>query len=205
MTPELLWVLDRARELGLLGPGPVEPHVAHAEAALAAVSDIIDVHAGSALRALDLGSGGGLPGLVLALAMPMSRWVLLDASERRTAFLRSAVTDVGVSDRVEVVRARAEVAGRDARWRQQFDLVTARSFGPPSVTAECGAPFLRPGGMLVVSEPPEPDPTRWPDVGCAQVGLSLRARGSWAVLELTEPLSDKFPRRDGLPAKRPLW
>ena len=97
-------------------------------------------------RWLDLGSGGGLPGLVLAQHWPDTPAVLLDASERRTAFLSEAVLELGWADRVHVVRARAEEAGSvHSGFRAGFDVVWARSFGSPPVTAECAAPFLKPG------------------------------------------------------------
>lgn len=195
--------LERARTLGFLGPGPVEPHRLHAERAAVALA-ALDPGLAEA-PCLDLGSGGGLPGLVLALRWPRSRWVLLDANERRTTFLAEAVEALDLADRVTVVRSRAEVAGRDPSLREAFALVTARSFGAPAVTAECGAPFLRAGGWLAVSEPPEPDPARWPADGLAELGLVLVERDSWAILRREGPLPDRLPRRDGLPAKRPLW
>src|SRR5687768_2128573 len=117
-------VLEEARQLGFLGPGPVTAHVEHAEAFVAAVPL-------SPARALDLGSGGGVPGLLLAERWESSSWVLLDSHERRTAFLADAVARLGWAARVQVVRARAEVLGHDPGHRGQYDLVTARSFAAP--------------------------------------------------------------------------
>lgn len=197
----LLAVLEEARSWGFLGPGPVADHVAHAEAFAAAVSLPPD-------RALDLGSGGGVPGLVLAGRWPTTRWVLLDSQERRTAFLAGAVARLGWQDRVQVVRARAEEAGRDPDLRARFDLVTARSFGPPAVTAECAAPFLRVGGHLLVSEPPEAV-DRWPAAGLAPLGLGFvgveTGRHRMACLAQIEACPETYPRAVGRPAKRPLF
>lgn len=198
---DLLAVLEEARSWGFLGPGPVADHVAHAEAFAAAVSLPPD-------RALDLGSGGGVPGLVLAGRWPTTRWVLLDSQERRTAFLAGAVARLGWQDRVQVVRARAEEAGRDPDLRAAFDLVTARSFGPPAVTAECAAPFLRVGGHLLVSEPPEAV-DRWPAAGLAPLGLEVvgvrTGAHRMAALEQITGCPDSYPRAVGRPAKRPLF
>jgi len=108
---------------------------------------------------VDLGSGGGLPGLVLAWLWPHSSGALLDSAHRRTEFLEESIRSLAWQARLEVVCARAEEAGRDPALREAFDLVVARSFGPPAVTAECAAPFLRVGGLLVVSEPPRTDPS----------------------------------------------
>lgn len=156
---------------------------------------------------LDLGSGGGLPGLVLAALAPATRWVLLDAQHRRTGFLVDAVNRLGWVERVTVLCARAEVAGRGA-LRGELDLVVARGFGEPAVTAECGAPFLRPGGALVVAEPPGA-PDRWSSDGLAALGLRPDATFISPVaarrFRQEQPCPSRFPRRDGLPRKRPLF
>lgn len=201
-APTLHEVLDRARRLGFLGPGPVEPHIHHARAMATAVEPEIPA------TVLDLGSGGGLPGLVIALRWPSARVLLLDAIQKRTRFLGAAVEALGLSRRVRVMTARAEAAGRDPGLRGAFELVTARSFGPPPVTAECGSPFLALGGRLVVSEPPEPA-DRWPALAIAELGLVSEGRRvgdySFAVLRQTAPCPDRYPRRTGVPAKRPLF
>lgn len=180
--------------------------------------DGLDLIPAGPARALDLGSGGGVPGLPLALARPDLTWVLLDGSVRRTDFLRSAVDELGLAGRVEVRTVRAEVAGREEGWRRSFDLVVARSFGAPAVTAECAAPFLRVGGTLLVAEPPgaveahdgaASTKERWPVEGLAVLGLEpLRAvtvPSAYQLLRQTRPCPDRYPRRVGIPAKRPLF
>ncbi|MCI4354384.1 MAG: class I SAM-dependent methyltransferase, partial [Thermoplasmata archaeon] len=146
----LLTVLERARALGFLGPGPVERQVTHAEDLAA----LIGPFAGSFL---DLGSGGGIPGLVLAQRWPTARGTLLDAHGKRCSFLREALGDLSLEPRIGVVCGRAERLARDAALRGGFELVVARSFGAPAVTAECAVGFLLSGGRLVVTEPPELD------------------------------------------------
>jgi 16S rRNA (guanine527-N7)-methyltransferase len=109
-----------------------------------------------------------------------------------------------LTDRTTVVQGRAEEHGRDPGLRGSFDLVTARSFGPPASTAECAAPFLAVGGRLLVSEPPM-GPPRWP-VEVAQLGLRVGERvGGIQVLEQVALCPDRFPRRTGVPLKRPLF
>jgi 16S rRNA (guanine527-N7)-methyltransferase len=161
---------------------------------------------------LDLGTGGGLPGLVLAEALPDSPGTLLDSQHRRTDFLAEVVTELGWHDRIQVVTARAEDAGRDPEHRGRYALVTARSFAAPAITAECAAGFLAPGGRLVVSEPPDDEPSRWAEAGLAELGYDPPAptitRGSGATIAtLTHPgePNPKYPRRPGIPSKRPLW
>lgn len=203
MVAPLAVVLETARERGFLGPGPVQGQLDHARA-FVVLLDPAPVW-------LDLGSGGGLPGLVLLDAWPESHGILLDATARRTAFLTEAVLAREVADRARIVTARAEEVARDPELRESFPLVVARSFGAPAVTAECAAPFLTVGGTLAVSEPPDADPTaRWPEAGLAEVGLSApeirRGAGATvALLSKTEPTPDRYPRRTGIPSKRPLW
>jgi 16S rRNA (guanine527-N7)-methyltransferase len=159
--------------------------------------------------ALDLGSGGGVPGLVLADVWPESRWVLVDSDSRRVGFLDTAVIDLGWGKRVTVVHGRAEDAARETRFRGQFDLVTARSFGAPAVTAECGAPFLRVGGELIVSDPPTGAQERWPATGLAILGLVVREHTTeiphLTVLRQEAACPDRFPRVPSALAKRPLF
>jgi 16S rRNA (guanine527-N7)-methyltransferase len=92
----------------------------------------------------DLGSGAGLPGLVLALARPDLRVTLIEPMARRVAFLEEAVATLGL-DRVEVVRGRAE------EWRrpERFDVVTARALAPLARLLTWGRPLVAPGGTLL--------------------------------------------------------
>ena len=103
----LIEVLERSRDLGFLGPGSVRVHVDHAAGFAAGI-------ARAPVQFLDLGSGGGVPGLVLARTWPESRVVLLDARERRCGFLREAVRDLDLAEHVVVVWALAEEAGATA-------------------------------------------------------------------------------------------
>lgn len=210
MSDLLTEVLTESRDLGFLGPGPIQPHIDHAAAFASAVDD-------APARALDLGAGGGLPGLVLAATVwPEARWTFADAQARRTAFLEWGVETLGLGDRVTVVTGRSEEIARDPEHRGAYDLVTARSFGAPPVTAECAVGFLRVGGRLVVSEPPvSVTEERWPAAGVAQFGFgparAVVADGAeglpahLVVLTLDRAVDDRYPRRVGIPGKRPLF
>ncbi len=203
-------MLEDARRLGFLGPGPVETHLDHAGGFAEAWRVAAQPVEGVAARAADLGSGAGLPGLPLALALTWCSWVLVEAGVRRAAFLRAAVERLGLTGRVEVAEERAEVLGRHPAHRGGYDLVVARSFAAPPVLAECAAPLLRVGGRAIVSEPPGGSPARWPAAGLQQLGLAaemavVAGGGAFQVLRMERECPARFPRRVGVPAKRPVF
>jgi 16S rRNA (guanine527-N7)-methyltransferase len=200
---ELLGVLAGAQDRGLVGPGPLETHIDHSRAWAGALGAPPE-------RFLDLGSGGGLPGLVLALEWPGTRATLLDSRQLSVAWMLEAAERLGLGDRVDAICERAEAAGRDPELREVFPLVVARGFAAPAVTAECGAAFVAPSGRLSVSEPPGSDPARWPAAELASLGLGpvttvAGGGATFAILEKTGPLDDRWPRRVGKPRQRPLW
>jgi 16S rRNA (guanine527-N7)-methyltransferase len=212
---------DRARANGFLGDGSLETQIAHAHG----FADALESVPGGGERGaspdprlagpwIDLGSGGGLPGLVLAHRWSVREAVLLDSNTRRTRFLAEVVEGQGWGDRVRVISARAEEAGRRPDLRGAFSVVVSRSFGPPPVTAECAAPFLCPGGYLIVSEPPaepgaHPDEDRWPEEGLDELGLESiglwRHAFGYQILRQVRPCPERYPRRVGVPDKRPLY
>lgn len=203
-------LLAEARAAGFLGPGPLERQVRHAEGFATIALGLAD---GAPARLVDLGSGGGLPGLVVAIGWPDATVALLEANGRRAAFLRRAVDRLGLASRVSVLEDRAEVSGRQEGLRAAFDGVLARSFGRPAVVAECAAPFLKTGGWLVVSEPPRAEAaeesSRWPSEPLRQLGLEpaevVHEDFEYRTLRQVAPCPDRFPRRNGIPAKRPLF
>jgi 16S rRNA (guanine527-N7)-methyltransferase len=228
-SPTLLHeLLAEARALGFLGPGPLEPQIRHAQGFTVVGRRLSP---GSPVRLADLGSGGGLPGLVTATEWPAATLVLIEANGRRAAFLRRAVEGLGLERRVAIMEERAEVCGRDAHLRGGFDGVLARSFGRPAVLAECAAPLLRVGAWLLVSEPPRPagrdeqrvdggqdeqsveggpgQGERWPPGPLRQFGLEpaevVHEAFEYRVLRQVEACPERFPRRNGVPAKKPLF
>lgn len=200
----MLDLLREAQEIGLVGPGPVSVHLEHA----LSFASVLGGRSDGPL--LDLGSGAGLPGLVLAAEWLHSRWVLLDSRARSTDFLTSAVERLGLADRVTVVASRAEVVAHDPHYRGKMRVVTARSVAPPAVVAECAAGFLVEGGTLVVSEPPDPTSPRWDTGGLARLGMGpaqlVSATGvHFSLVEQRSSCPEQYPRRTGVPARRPLF
>lgn len=152
----LIAALQLSQHLGMLGPRPIAEVVDQATAYVTAL-DAAGITGGVVV---DLGSGGGVPGLVIARRRPSLRLVLVDRRTTRTDHLRRLVVRLGLTDRVEV-------RGVDAR--RLPDLLTlpvaavvARGFGPPATVLDAAVPLLGPGGVVVVSEPPTTNPDRWP-------------------------------------------
>jgi len=165
MDDQLLECLEEARQVGDLGPADLDSHVHNARALAAGVV--------APSRFLDLGTGAGVPGLVLALEWPSCAATLLDGSTARTERLAARIERLGLTDRVMAVEGRAEALAHDPQHREQYDLVTARSFGSPPVTAECAAGFVAVGGRLAVSEPPDSAGDRWDEHALAELGLEV--------------------------------
>ncbi len=199
--------LEESRARGFLGPSDLNPHIEHSHG-------FANVWEGRSpappQRFLDLGSGGGLPGLVL-----LERWssdgVLLDSMERRTSFLEEALRWEGAPRGGLVVTQRAEIAARQAGLEGEFDLLTVRSFGPPARVVECGSRFLRIGGILIVSEPPGPEQgsARWNTEVLARLGLELdqyvRETFGYQVIVKVRETPEEFPRSSTSMKKRPLF
>lgn len=195
-----LELIEESQNRGFIGPGSLLPQIEHAKAFARFIPP-------EATSVLDLGSGGGLPGLVLAEADGRD-WILLDAMEKRCVFLSEAVDALGLGYRVNVLCGRAEDIARQPELRERLDVVVARSFvGGPPVLAECATGFVRVGGVVVVSEPPG-ETDRWEAEGLAKLGLEVGTRledPQMVSLHKVSPLDDAYPRRSGIPTKRPLW
>jgi 16S rRNA (guanine527-N7)-methyltransferase len=201
----LFRALEESRARGFLGPGAIEHQVEHANGFAQCWEELSST---PPAIFLDLGSGGGLPGLVLA-----ERWgcraVLVDSMVKRMNFLRETLAWPDAPQEVLVITGRAEEVAWEPTMDGVFDLVTARSFGPPAVVAECSARFLRLGGVLVVSEPPEDHDGRWNQKILRSIGLEDRGRvrhgAAFRVLSKVSATPKEFPRGIGVPGKRPLF
>jgi 16S rRNA (guanine527-N7)-methyltransferase len=169
-SPELHEVLRDAQRLGLLGARPIPGVISHARAFVDALQDVDG-------RVLDLGSGGGVPGLVIAHDRPDLQLTLVDRRTKRTDFLRRVVGRLGWVDRVDVVALEAAALAR--RDPHAFAAVVARSYGPPEITLATALELVRPGGVIVVSEPPTGD--RWSDLPAVTAGL-VALDGRWPLV-----------------------
>lgn len=164
-TEALIETLRDAQRLGFFGSGPIEGAIEHAAQFVEAIGEMGPTH-----RLLDLGSGGGLPGLVLADAFPDVDVVLLDRRQKRADFLARAIRRLGF-DRAEVwCRDADDVVRSIAGGDDPFGVVTARGFGPPEYTLRTAVGCLAPSGVVVISEPPSGD--RWRPELLVELGVS---------------------------------
>lgn len=166
-------------------------------------------------RVIDVGTGGGFPGLPIKILLPQLRLTFLDARERTTAFLRELLRSLGI-DGVEVVTARAEDAGRDPAHRERFDVVLARAVAPLPVLLELTLPFLRAGGHIAA---PKGSGTLR-EIAASERALDVLGGGIVSSEPLKVPggvhsqrlvlvrkvarTPARYPRRAGIPKKRPL-
>jgi len=206
-TEGFLSLLDEAwgasRAAGVIGGDPIEKLRDHAAGFIPAAFRV-----DSPTDCLDVGTGAGLPGLLLAHLLPSSSWTLLDSNERRCDLARRAVESCGLSNRVEVIHSEASEFGSHGSGRRGFDFVVSRLFGGFSETAECCLPMLRTGGSFVVSSARDTLP-RWESADLTRLGGEMVK--SWVLHEAAyvqvlgvDGLEDRFPRRSSARRRRPF-
>lgn len=148
-------VLGTAQRLGTLGSLPIPDVIAHSR-------QFVDALVGITGSVMDIGTGAGVPGLIIAVDRPDLTLVLTDRREARMDALARGVTAMGIRDRVKVLTADVAVLGQSPEHVAKYDAVVCRGFASPEVTATLARPLLKNGGTLIVSEPPVLDPSRWP-------------------------------------------
>ncbi|HKT84295.1 MAG TPA: 16S rRNA (guanine(527)-N(7))-methyltransferase RsmG [Solirubrobacterales bacterium] len=180
---------------------------------LVADSLVLLPHLAGAARLVDVGSGGGLPGLALKIAKPELQVVLVEANRRKAAFLVRAAAELGLWG-VDIVGRRAEDAGHDPDFREAFDVATARALAPMPVLAELCLPLVRVGGRLLAMKTAGGEEVAAAEVAVKLLGGRLasvlqapsaaRERGEIVVVDKIAPTPPEYPRRPGVPARRPL-
>ncbi len=165
---------------------------------------------------VDIGAGAGFPGLPLRIVCPNLRLTLVESTRKKADFLRHVVGVLGLED-VTVLPVRAEDIGRDPAHRAQYDVALARAVADLRVLAEYALPLLRVGGVLIAQKTLAAAPAEAAAAGPAlgvlggaiqrvvEVNLpGLREPRALVVVGKAAPTPDKYPRRAGVPAKRPL-
>jgi 16S rRNA (guanine527-N7)-methyltransferase len=194
----------------------VEPAAVARLHLLDAVAALPLLDRGTPTRVADLGSGGGVPAIPLALARPATDWVLVDSVRKKASALSAFVAALGLRN-VRVVAERAEVLGRDRGHRERYDAVTARACAPLPVLVELALPLLSTGGSLLAWKGPlteSDEEVRRGRVAAGQLGaglLRIEESGipvlgghTFVVVPKERPTPARFPRRPGEPSRRPL-
>lgn len=161
---------------------------------------------------IDVGSGAGLPGLPLAIALPRCSMALVDSRKKRIEFLRLVCSRLELTN-TRVLPGRAEAIGRDPAYREGFDFAVARALAPPAVALEYCLPLVGVSGKVFLWVGPSFESD---DVSQAlsELGGRLRRLHEYtlhharrrAIIEVTKekPTPQRYPRKPGIPRKRPL-
>ena len=169
-------------------------------------------HLGDAHTLVDVGSGGGLPGLPLKIARPDLEVTLVEADESKAAFLAQAAARLGLSG-VEVVARRAEDVGRDPRHRERYDVAVARAVAALPALVELCLPLVKVGGRMLAQKTDREDPARaehaieilgGSPAAVAEAQSPARAAGTVITVGKVRSTPAAYPRRAGVPVRKPL-
>lgn len=168
------------------------------------------------LRCIDVGTGGGFPGLAVAIALPQAQLTLVDSVGRKTQAVQAMAAALGLADRVQLRCERVELTGRHGQCRGQFDLAMARAVAAAPVVAEYLVPLLKPGGQALLyrgqwTSADQSDLERALQLLRAEILRSEQrelpaGRGQRTALFVAAnaPCPKGYPRAVGIPSKFPL-
>ena len=163
----------------------------------------------------DVGSGAGFPGVPLKIAFPGIKLTVVDSSAKRTGFLERLVSVLDLAD-VEVINARAEEMGQRSEFRERFDVVVSRAVAETRVLLEYTLPLCRIGGLVImqkkgdIQEEMDRASGALRELGGGRMKMVeapeevLEGQRKLAAVEKTSTTPSRYPRRTGIPAKRPL-
>ena len=208
-------LLARNKQMNLTAiTKPEEVQVLHFLDSLAPVAFCEEMQQ-TALRLIDVGTGAGFPGMVLKILFPAWEVTLLDALQKRTDFLRDVAGLLSLSG-ITIIHGRAEEVARDFSHREQYDIACARAVSPLRILSEYLLPFVRTGGMALAYKTPDDGA----ELEGARDALRVLGGGDPQVTDYDLPGTDigrrlirtektgatpeKYPRRAGIPEKRPL-
>ena len=156
-------------------------------------------------RVADIGAGGGVPGLVMAILRPDLRVTLIESDRRKAGFLLHAAALCGCP-LVTVEARRAEEVGHDAAHRDTYDLAVSRATASAPVLCELALPLLRVGGRLVALVADAEADLRAASAAASACGGGVPRALAPGILSITKvaPTPELYPRRAGMPARRPL-
>lgn len=159
---------------------------------------------------IDIGSGGGVPGLPLAIVLPTYRFTLLEATGKKADFLRAASIALNLTN-VTVIQGRAEELGQEHKQhRERYDAATVRAVGHLATIAELAAPLVRPGGVILAIKGARAEAEVAESskalglLGARHVATTQTPTGRIITLEKTTRTPRTYPRRNGEPKRAPL-
>ena len=169
---------------------------------------------GKTLTFIDVGTGAGFPGLPVKISCPELSVTLMDSLEKRLNFLNEVITALGLKD-CSTVHSRAEDAGRNKKYREKYDIVTARAVARLSVLAEYCLPLVKIGGVFLAmkshSEEEEQDAAKAISLlgGTIEKSDTFKLPGTdmertIIVVRKIRPTPARFPRKAGTPSKTPI-
>ncbi|MBP0017155.1 MAG: 16S rRNA (guanine(527)-N(7))-methyltransferase RsmG [Cyanobacteria bacterium SBLK] len=165
--------------------------------------------------AIDIGTGGGFPGIPIAIACPNYQVTLLDSVRKKMLLLDEIITALNLQN-VKILSGRAEEIGQDLNQRESCDLAAIRAVGLPSVCAEYSLPFLKLGGIAILYRGQwSAEETKSLSLAAKKLGGEIKEIASLQTplsksirhciyLEKKEPTPAQYPRRVGIPTKKPL-
>lgn len=160
---------------------------------------------------IDIGTGPGVPGLIIAIEKPESEFVLLDSKEASIEFVETCAREIGLKN-ISVFCGRAEKSAHEVIYREKFDYLVARSFAPLPVTLEIGCGYVENGGKILVHSPPRSETFAIPDESIADLGLKLDRIHSneKSIISVTsfikfKPTSEKYPRSWSAIKNKPIF
>lgn len=187
---------------------PAQAWTRHIQDSLTLISLLADLGPGA--RVIDVGSGGGCPGIPIAIAMPDLKVTLLEATGKKTAFLERVASVLGLSN-VTVLNGRAETfAAHKSPHREAYDVAMARAVGPIAVVAELTVPFAKMGGQILLikgqkaEEELEAASKAMHMLKVVHAGTIESETGRIVVLDKRVATPNTYPRRDGEPKRTPL-
>lgn len=165
-------------------------------------------------KGVDIGTGAGFPGLIMAMALPNTNITLVESDLKKSAFLRQMAVDLPLNN-VQVIKTRAEEMGHDPNYRASFDFCTSRAVTSTDVLLEYGIPLLKVGGKLFLWKGRNYEHELDKATNALQVlnarviniyhyTLMINLDRTIVVIEKQADTPEKYPRRTGIPTKRPL-
>ena len=160
-------------------------------------------------RVIDIGSGGGVPALPLAIVMPDVHFTLVEATGKKVSFLRESIAALGLTNAL-VINGRAERLGHEKPHRERYDAATARALGHLAVVAELTVPLVKLGGIVLAVKGAKADEEVAQSAECLDLLCAVHDQtvptptGRIVVLSKVEATPAAYPRRDGEPKAKPL-